>query len=91
MTAVTARLVLGVMLVLPVAGCGGTKLRGSSIAKPISGKLGARGYPGAKVQCPDVDNKVGKTFTCTVSGAEGTTRVDGTVAKGDRFYVDRYR
>jgi hypothetical protein len=72
-----------------LAGCGGSKLSGDSIEKLIAGDLGNRGYTSVKVNCDDVDNEVGKKFTCDVTGAPGFTKIDGSVAKGDQINIDR--
>jgi hypothetical protein len=76
---------------LAVAGCGANKLSGSSIEKLIVKDLGPRGYAGLSVSCDDVDDEVGRKFTCDVSGVKGRTKVDGTVLKGDRISIDRLR
>lgn len=80
---------VSVALVAVLAGCGGSKLSGSSIEKLIIGDLGNRGYASVKVSCPDVDNNVGKKFTCTVTGGPGFTKIEGSVAKGDKVNIDR--
>jgi hypothetical protein len=82
---------LAVAGALALAGCGGSKLSASSIEKLIAKDLGPRGYPGLSVSCDDVDDTVGKTFTCDVSGVKAVTKVDGTVLKGDRISIDRLR
>ena len=74
-----------IALVAAFAGCGGSKLSHQSIEKLINQELGKRGYPGATIKCPDVDNKVGKKFSCTVSGAAKFTTIDGSVASGDKI------
>lgn len=66
-----------------LSGCGGSKLSGSSIEKLIVQDLGNRGYPNAKINCRDVDNEVGKTFTCDVSGVKQYTKFEGKVAEND--------
>lgn len=72
-----------VALLAALAGCGGSKLSGDSIEKLIVQDLGNRGYANAKIDCPDVDNKVGKTFTCDLSGVKKFTKFEGKVAKND--------
>ncbi|MCW2989418.1 MAG: hypothetical protein JWM73_12 [Solirubrobacterales bacterium] len=79
---------IGLALVVAFAGCGGSKLSGNSIEKLIVTELGNRGYANLKVNCPDVDNKVGKKFTCDVTGAKAFTKVEGTVAKDDTVNLD---
>jgi hypothetical protein len=82
---------VGLALAATFAGCGGSKLSGSSIEKLIAQDLGNRGYSSVKVQCDDVDNEVGKKFTCDVEGGPGFTKIDGSVAKGDQINIDRVR
>jgi hypothetical protein len=79
---------LSLAVVAALAGCGGSKLSHQSIEKLIVQELGNRGYAGATVKCPDVDNKVGKKFTCTVSGVSKFTTIDGSVASGDKINLD---
>jgi hypothetical protein len=71
-----------------IAGCGGSKLTGSSIEKLLMANI-TRGYPGATVDCPDVDNEVGKTFTCDVKGVKGVSKIEGKVAEGDKVDLVR--
>ena len=66
-----------------LAGCGGSQLSGDSIEKLIVEDLGNRGYANATIDCPDVDNEVGKTFTCKVSGVKQYTSFEGKVAEND--------
>ena len=70
------------------AGCGGEKLSGDSIEKLVVENL-ERGYPGMKVDCPDVDNKVGEKFTCDVTGSDEITKVEGSVAEDDQVNLDK--
>lgn len=74
---------VSVAVLAAVTGCGGSKLSGNSIEKLVLGDLGNRGYTGAKVDCSDVDNKVGKNFTCNVSGVKSYTKFEGQVAEKD--------
>ena len=71
-----------------LAGCGGEKLSGDSIEKLATAELGPLGYADAKVECDDVDNEVGKAFTCSVEGVPGKTELKGTVAEGDKVNLD---
>ena len=71
-----------------LSGCGTAHLTGSSIEKLITQEVGSRGYPGITVKCPDVTDKVGTKFTCDVSGNPKISKVDGTVAPGDKINLD---
>jgi len=82
---------LAIGAALALAGCGGNKLSADSVEKLIVKDLGPRGYAGLTVSCDDIDDKVGKKFTCDVSNAKGATKVDGTVLTGDRMSIDRLR
>jgi hypothetical protein len=82
---------VSVAVVAALTGCGGSKLSGSSIEKLILKDLGSRGYAAAKVKCPDVDNKVDTKFTCDVTGAPDFTKIDGSVASGDKVNLVRTR
>ena len=77
----------GVLALL--SGCGGSKLSGNSIEKLIVSELGNRGYTGVTVKCGDVDNKVGKKFTCDVKGSDKVTKIDGSVAANDQINLDK--
>lgn len=72
-----------------LAACGGQKLSGDSIEKLIVEDLGTRGYADVSVTCPDVDNEVGKKFTCDVANGPGFTKIEGSVAEGDKVNLDR--
>jgi hypothetical protein len=72
-----------------LAGCGGTQLDGASIEKLLVTELGNRGYAHARVACPDVDNEVGRAFTCEVTGVSAVTKVEGSVARNDEINVVR--
>jgi hypothetical protein len=80
---------VSVAVIAALTGCGGSKLSHQSIEKLIVSELGNRGYPGVTVKCDDVDNKVGKKFTCTVDKAKGFTKIDGSVAKNDQINLDK--
>lgn len=80
---------VSVAVLAAVTGCGGSKLSHQSIEKLIVSELGNRGYPGVTVKCDDIDNKVGKKFTCDVNGAKGFTKIDGSVAPKDQINLDR--
>lgn len=71
-----------------LAGCGGEKLSGDSIEKLIVEDLGTRGYADVTVSCPDVDNEVGKKFSCDVENGPGFTKIEGSVAEGDKVNLD---
>jgi hypothetical protein len=62
-----------------VSGCGGTHLTHASIEKAFAGGLGKVGYPGLTIKCPDVNDKVGTTFTCDVTGTDKFHKVSGVV------------
>lgn len=79
----------GLLVAVVLAACGGTKLSGDSIEKLLVKDLGNRGYAGLEVSCPDVDNEVGKAFTCNVTGSDEITEIEGSVAKDDQVNVDR--
>ncbi|MFL5844380.1 MAG: hypothetical protein ACJ762_06770 [Solirubrobacteraceae bacterium] len=81
--------VLPLAAMLLLAGCGGSKLDGDSIAKLIVPELADRGYGDATLDCPDVDNKVGTKFTCEISDAPPLTKVEGSVASDDQINLDR--
>lgn len=74
-----------VTVLAALSGCGGSKLSGSSIEKFVVQDLGDRGYADARIDCPDVDNEVGKAFTCDVAGVSRFTRFEGKVTKNDGF------
>ena len=76
---------------LGAAGCGGAKLRGSSMEPLIVHELAARGHHGAKVSCGDVDDRVGVRYRCALTGVAGRSRVEGTVLSRDRISIDRLR
>lgn len=80
---------VGLIAAVALAACGGTKLSGDSIEKLLVEDLGNRGYAGLEVACPDVDNEVGKTFTCDVTGSDEFTKIEGSVAQDDQVNVDR--
>src|SRR3954469_7359251 len=82
---------LALLAALALSACGSSKLSADSIEKLIVKDLGPRGYAGLRVSCQDVDDTVGKQFTCDVSGVKAVTKVDGTVLKGDRISIDRLR
>jgi hypothetical protein len=86
-TRIVSSLGASVLVAAALTGCGGSKLSHQSIEKLIVSELGNRGYPGATVKCGDVDNKVGKKFTCDVS----FTKIDGSVAKNDQINLDKVR
>lgn len=86
---ITSTLLVTGAVVAALTGCGGSKLSHASIEKLIVVELGTRGYPGVAVKCSDVDNEVGKKFTCDVTGAKGFTKIDGSVAKNDQINLDR--
>jgi hypothetical protein len=78
---------LSLAAAVTMTGCS-SQLTGKSIQKLIQGELGSRGYAGAQIKCPDVDDKVGKKFTCTVTGNSKITTVDGSVAPNDQINID---
>lgn len=80
---------IGLLVAAALTGCGGTKLSGDSIEKLIVEDLGNRGYAGLEVSCPDVDNEVGKKFTCDVKGSDEFTKIEGSVANDDQVNLDR--
>ena len=82
---------LAVAAALGAAGCGGAKLRGSSMEPLIVRQLAARGHHGAKVSCGDVDDRVGVKYSCALAGVEGRSRVEGTVLSHDRISIDHLR
>jgi hypothetical protein len=83
-------LVLGTVGITALAGCGGSHLTGKSVEKIVLDHLGQRGYAGATVKCPDVNDKAGTTFTCDVSGAKSVTKAHGTVHAGDKVSIDSF-
>ena len=81
---------LAVVAAVGVAGCG-AKLRGDSMEPLIVRELADRGHKGAKVTCDDVDDEVGRHYSCALSGVGGRSRVEGTVLRGDRISIDRLK
>ena len=84
-TRVIGTLGTSIAVVAALSGGGGSKLSHQSIEKLIVQELGSRGYSGVTVKCPDVDNKVGKAFSCDVSGTDKFTKINGSVAAGDKI------
>lgn len=82
-------LVVGTVGLAGLAGCGGSHLTGNSIEKIVLDHLGQRGYSGAKVDCPDVNDKAGTTFTCKITGTK-VTEAHGSVHAGDKVSVDSF-
>ena len=82
---------LAVAAVLGATGCGGAKLRGSSMEPLIVRELAQRGHHGAKVSCGDVDDRAGVRYSCALAGVGGRSRVEGTVLSRDRISIDRLR
>ena len=82
---------LAVAAVLGAGGCGGAKLRGSSMEPLIVRELAHRGHHGAKVSCGDVDDEAGVKYACALAGVEGRSRVEGTVLSHDRISIDRLK
>ena len=66
-----------------LGGCSDPRLAGSSIERLLTGDLARRGHPGARAECPDVEDTFGRRFTCRLEGAGPYTRFEGKVAKDD--------
>jgi hypothetical protein len=68
-------------LLAALTGCGGARVSGSSIGKLIEQDLATRGHPNARIDCPDVDDEVGRRFSCVVAGVPRVTRFEGRVVR----------
>jgi hypothetical protein len=86
---ITASLGVTAAAAMAISGCGSVHLTHKSIEKAFASQLGSAGYPGVSVKCPDVNDKVGTTFTCKVSGSSKVHSISGIVSTKDHVKISK--